>query len=462
MKTRVEKDSLGRVRIPAGSYHGPQTQRARENFPISGLRLSPVFIESYVLIKKAAAQANSQLGVLDRKTAKAIIKAADEILSGKLREHFVVDIFQAGAGTSFNMNTNEVIANRAIEILGGKRGDYRIVNPNDHVNMAQSTNDTFPTAMRISALLALKHFLPVVKDFEKILKKKADGFKSIVKSGRTHLQDAPPVTLGQEFSGYSRTVEKHYKLIQNTVKHLSELGLGGTAVGTGLNTHPKYRNLVLKKLSFLTGLRLRRALNFFEAMQSMLPFLELSSALKNFSSDLTRIANDIRLLASGPRTGFGEIILPAVQPGSSIMPGKVNPSMAEMMNMVCFQVMGNDLTVTLAAQAGQLELNVMMPVIAYNILWSMEILKNGLREFNKRCIAGIKADKKTCEQYAARSISLVTALTPFIGYLKAAEIAGEAVRKGKPVIDVVREKNILSEKQIRKILNPETLTRPGL
>jgi aspartate ammonia-lyase len=462
LKYRTEKDTLGNIKIPFDAYFGAQTRRAAENFPVSELKLHPVFVESYVLIKTAAALANAELGVLDKKIAKAIIKASNEILRGRLREYFVVDVYQAGAGTSFNMNTNEVIANRAIEILGGKKGDYNIVNPNDHVNMAQSTNDTFPSAMKISSLLMLKQLLPVIKKFEKTLRKKTIEFISVIKSGRTHLQDASPITLGQEFSGYAENIRKHYELIYYTQRNLSELGLGGTAVGTGLNAHINYSSLAVKKLSLLTGLKLKTAGNYFEAMQSMQPFTELSSALRNLALDLTRITNDIRLLASGPATGLGEIILPAVQPGSSIMPGKVNPSMAEMLSMVCFQVMGNDLTVTLASQAGQLELNVMMPVIAYNVLWSMDILKNGLREFDKRCVSGIKADKKRCRDYAERSISIVTVLNPIIGYSKAADIAKIAVKTGKSIIEVVKEKDILSEKEIKKIFNLKKLTYPGL
>ncbi len=462
MKPRKEKDSLGQVKVPESAYHGAQTQRAVENFPISGLKINSVFIDAYAQIKKAAALTNAELGVLDKTIARAIAKAADEILSGKLKENFVVDIFQAGAGTSFNMNTNEVLANRTIEILGGKKGDYNKVSPNDHVNMAQSTNDTYPTAMRISSLLILKRLLPVIKNFEKTLLRKSKEFNKVIKSGRTHLQDASPITLGQEFSGYAETMHKHYELISGTQKHLAELGLGGTAVGTGLNTHVKYKTLVVRKLSLFTGLKLKPVKNYFDAMQSMLPFTELSSALKNFTVDLSRISSDIRLLASGPTTGFGEIILPAVQPGSSIMPGKVNPSMAEMMNMVCFQVMGNDVTVTLASQAGQLELNVMMPVIIYNLLWSIEILKNGLHEFDKRCVSGIKADKKKCREYAEGSISIVTALNPIIGYMRAAEIAKEAVRTGRSIIEVIKEKKILSEKELKRVLDLKKLTQPGL
>lgn len=462
MRTRKERDSLGEINIPIEAYYGAQTMRAVKNFPISGLRLNTVFIDSYVLIKKAAARANMELGILDKKIGKAIVKSADELLSGRLREYFVVDVFQAGAGTSFNMNTNEVIANRAAELLGGKKGDYKIVSPNDHVNMAQSTNDTFPAAMRISSLLMLRNLLPVIKHFEKTLRRKSTEFDKIIKSGRTHLQDASPITLGQEFSAYAENVHKHTGLIESCTPNLLETGLGGTAVGTGLNTPIKYRKLVAQKLSSLTGLKLKPAINYFDAMQSMLPLTALSSALKNFAIDLTRISNDIRLLASGPTTGFGEIMLPAVQPGSSIMPGKVNPSMAEMMNMVCFQIMGNDSAVTFASQAGQLELNVMMPVIIYNILWSMEILANGLREFDSRCVSGIKADKKKCLEYAERSISIVTALNPVIGYMRAAEIAKEAVKTGRSIISVIKEKNILSDKELKKVIDLKKLIRPGL
>jgi aspartate ammonia-lyase len=462
LKTRKEKDSLGTINIPQNAYYGVQTRRAVENFPISGLKMHSVFVDSYIFIKKAAALTNMRLGILDKKKGNAIVRAADEILKGKLKEHFVVDVFQAGAGTSYNMNANEVIANRAVEILGGKKGNYKLISPNDHVNMAQSTNDTFPTAMRVAALLLLKQLLAVIKKFESVLGRKSKDFDKIIKSGRTHLQDASPITLGQEFSGYADIASKHYELILRTQNNLSEIGLGGTAVGTGLNTHIKYRKLVTQKLSLLTGLKLRTAKNYFSAMQSMLPFTELSSSLKNFAVDLTKISDDIRLLSSGPTTGLGEIILPAVQPGSSIMPGKVNPSMAEMMNMVCCQVIGNDLTVTMASQAGQLELNVMMPVIIYNILWSMEILKNGLNEFTNRCIKGIKADRKKCREYAERSISIVTALNPIIGYMRASEIAKEAVRTHRSVIEIIREKNILSDKEIRKVLDLKKLTHPGL
>lgn len=462
MKTRIEKDSLGEINIPFESYYGVQTQRAVHNFPVSGWKAHPVMVDAYVYIKKAAALTNSELGLLNKKVAGAIVKAADEVLSGKHRDHFVVDVYQAGAGTSHNMNTNEVLANRGIEILGGKRGDYSMINPNDHVNMAQSTNDTFPTAMRLASLIMVKRLLPVINKFRKTLEKKSREFSKVIKSGRTHLQDAAPITLGQEFEGYAEIVSRHYELIAATQKHLAELGIGGTAVGTGLNTHAKYRPLMAKNLSKVTGLKLKPAKNYFEAMQSMLPFMELSSAINNFAIDMTKITNDLRLLASGPTTGFAEIIMPAVQPGSSIMPGKVNPSMAEMMNQVLYQVMGNNHTVMMCSQAGQLELNVMMPVMIFNIVWMIEILKNALNVFDDKCVAGLIADEKKCRDYAEKSISIVTALNPIIGYARAAEIAKESVKTHRSIMDVIRSKNIMPEKELNKVLDLMKLTKPGL
>lgn len=462
MKTRIEKDSLGEINIPFESYYGVQTQRAVHNFPVSGWKAHPVMVDAYVYIKKAAAITNAELGLLNKKIAGAIVKAADEVLDGKHRDHFVVDVYQAGAGTSHNMNTNEVLANRGIEILKGKRGDYSIINPNDHVNMAQSTNDTFPTAMRLASLIMVKRLLPVINKFRKTLEKKSREFSKVVKSGRTHLQDAAPITLGQEFEGYAEIVSRHYELIAASQKHLAELGIGGTAVGTGLNTHSRYRPLMAKNLSKVTGLKLKPAKNYFEAMQSMLPFMELSSAINNFAIDMTKITNDLRLLASGPTTGFAEIIMPAVQPGSSIMPGKVNPSMAEMMNQVLYQVMGNNHTVMMCSQAGQLELNVMMPVMIFNIVWMIEILKNALNVFDDKCVAGLIADEKKCRDYAEKSISIVTALNPIIGYARAAEIAKESVKTHRSIMDVIRSKNIMPEKELNKVLDLMKLTKPGL
>ncbi|HAX47815.1 MAG TPA: aspartate ammonia-lyase [Ignavibacteria bacterium] len=465
MKTtrlRIEKDSLGEIEIPYEAYYGVQTQRAVHNFPVSGWKAHPVMVDAYVYIKKAAAMTNAELGLLNKKIAGAIVKAADEVLKGKYREHFVVDVYQAGAGTSHNMNTNEVLANRGVEILGGRRGDYKIINPNDHVNMAQSTNDTFPTAMRLASLIMAQRLMPVIKHFQKTLERKAKQFAKVIKSGRTHLQDAAPITLGQEFEGYAEIVARHYDLILASQKHLAELGIGGTAVGTGLNTHAKYRNLMAKNLSKVSGLKLRPTKNYFESMQSMMPFMELSSAINNFAIDMTKITNDLRLLASGPTTGFAEIIMPAVQPGSSIMPGKVNPSMAEMMNQVLYQVMGNNHTVMMCSQAGQLELNVMMPVMIFNIVWMIEILKNSLKAFDDKCVAGLIADEKKCRDYAEKSISIVTALNPIIGYARAAEIAKESVKTHRSIMDVIRSKNIMPEKELNKVLDLMKLTKPGL
>lgn len=462
MKKRKEKDSLGYIEIPDEVYYGVQTQRAISNFPISGIKAHPVFNKSYILIKKAASQANMQLGLLDKKKGKAIEKACDELLSGKLLENFVVDIFQAGAGTSHNMNVNEVIANRAAELLGGKKGDNNLVSSNDDVNMAQSTNDTYPTAMRIACLFLMNELKPVLKKLHKTFTHKAGEFKNIVKSGRTHLQDASPITLGQEFTGYSDIIKAHIRFIAESEKELLSLGIGGTAVGTGLNSHPEFAKIITKHLSLFTGFKFKPASDKFALMQSMYPFTNLSSMLKNFCADLTKISNDIRLLASGPATGFYEIKLPQVQPGSSIMPGKFNPSIPEMMNMVCYQVMGNDYIITLCSQAGQLELNVMMPLIAYNILLSIEILKNALKIFDEKCIKGITANQSKCRYYAENSISIITALNPVIGYLRAAEIAKEAVSSGKSIIEIVKERKILTEKQMKELKNVLRMTKPGI
>ena len=375
---RIEKDSLGEVKVPIEAYYGAQTTRALENFPISGIRPHPIFTRSMVYIKKAAAKVNNELGCLDNEKSEAIINAADRIIEGEFKDQFVVDVYQAGAGTSFNMNVNEVIANIAIESLGGEKGNYSVIHPNDHVNFGQSTNDVFPTTMRISALYLLKELFPVVDALVKSFNKKANEFDKTIKSGRTHLQDAAPITLGQEFSGYADAVSKSAKKIKKASDALKELGIGGTAVGTGLNTHPDYKEKIIKELQKITNLDIRSAANYFEAMQSNAPITEVSGALKVLVIELIRIANDLRLLSSGPKTGLAEITLPAVQPGSSIMPGKVNPVMAEMLNMVCFSIIGNDLTITMASQAGQLELNVMMPVMQYKLLDSISILTNAI------------------------------------------------------------------------------------
>ncbi len=462
MATRIEKDSLGQKEVPAEAYYGLQSVRAMENFPISGLRKHPRMVEAIVMVKKAAALANGELGLLRPEVSKAIAAAADEVLAGKLRDQFVVDVYQMGAGTSFHMNVNEVLANRAIEILGGKKGDYAIVHPNDHVNMAQSTNDVIPTAMRIASRLLLQELIPVLSDLEVALGAKAKEFDGILKSARTHLQDAVPIRLGQEFAAYAVTIGKCRELIAAAARSLEELGIGGSAAGTGLNTHPQYRFKLVEYLRAWTNINWRNSPDMREAMQSNLPIAEASSALRLLAIELTRICNDLRLLASGPTTGFAEIVLPAVQPGSSIMPGKVNPSMAEMLNMVCFQVIGNDLTVAMAVQAGQLELNVMMPVMAYNLHHSIEILKNAIRVFVDRCIVGITADADRCRRYAESSMALATALNTYVGYARAAEVVKRALREQKTIIDVVREEKLLTEDQIAQILDPVKLTEPGL
>jgi len=462
MATRIEKDSLGQKEVPADAYYGLQSVRAMENFPISGLRKHSRMVEAMAMVKKAAAFANAELGLLKPEVCKAIGAAADEVLAGKFRDHFVVDVYQMGAGTSFHMNVNEVLANRAIELLGGKKGDQAIVHANDHVNMAQSTNDVIPTAMRIAARLLLQELLPVLQDLQTTLVAKAKEFDGILKSARTHLQDAVPIRLGQEFAAYAVTIGRCRELIAAAARSLEELGIGGSAAGTGLNTHPQYRFKLVEYLRAWTNINWRNAPDMREAMQSNLPIAEASSALRLLALELTRICNDLRLLASGPTTGFAEIVLPAVQPGSSIMPGKVNPSMAEMLNMVCFQVIGNDLTVAMAVQAGQLELNVMMPVMAYNLHHSIEILKNALRAFIDRCVVGIVADADRCRRYAESSMALATALNTYVGYARAAEVVKRALREQKTIIDVVRDEKLLTEAQIVQILDPIKLTEPGL
>jgi aspartate ammonia-lyase len=462
MNFRTEKDSLGDRKIPADAYYGVQTDRAVENFPISGIRPKAAYVEATVHIKRAAAVVNAALGLLDTAKADAIIKAADEVLGGKLREWWVVDVYQAGAGTSHNMNTNEVLANRAIEILGGKKGDYTLISPNDHVNMAQSTNDVCPTAIRIGALMETRKLIPVMEVLEKAFAQKAKEFDSIVKSGRTHLMDATPVRLGQEFGAYAVNVRKHRQALERAAEASKELGIGGTATGTGLNAHAEYRKRMVDELAKQVGIDFRMAEDYFESMQSLRPMMELSNALRNFAQDLSRISNDIRLLGSGPKTGLLEINLPAVQPGSSIMPGKVNPSMVEMMNMICFQVIGCDTTVLMAAQAGQLELNVMMPVVAFNLIHSLEILRTSIEVYVRFCINGITANPERCQFYAENSTSVVTVLNPHIGYLKAAEIAKEYIKSGKPIRQLVLEKGLMSDEQLAKVFDLRGMTDPGI
>jgi len=457
MKTRIEIDPLGEKAIPENAYYGIQTLRATENFPVSGIKAPLAFIRAYALVKKAAALANEEVGWLDQKTAKAIVQACDEILAGKLLDQFVVDVFQAGAGTSFNMNVNEVLANRALEILGKAKGDYKTVNPNDHVNMAQSTNDTFPTAIHVAVLMALQPLLQELDSLAEAFEKLGEKHGDTVKSGRTHLQDAVPVTIGQEFSAYASALRNAAGQLRERQKNLYELALGGTAAGTGANAHPKYKQLAIAELQKMTSFPLKPAKNTFEALQSCRPVQTVSSALKELALELIRVANDLRLLSSGPTTGLAEIALPPVQPGSSIMPGKVNPVMAECLNMVAFQVVGNDLTVSFAVQAGQMELNVMMPVIMYNMLFSIRILTSYLPVFRRKCVEGITVNEKRCAQYLEKNPALATFLSPHIGYLEAAKIAKQALEEGRSVKEIALEKLLFKSNELERILDPKRL-----
>jgi aspartate ammonia-lyase len=456
---RIEKDTLGEVRVPEDALYGAQTQRAVENYPISGLREHPSFIRAFIQLKRAAALANRELDAMDDTTASAIVAACDRVLREfeRFRPHFVVDVFQAGAGTSFNMNCNEVIANLANLSLGGRLGEYKPVHPNDHVNMSQSTNDVFPTAIRIATLMLLGVLTPRLQHLVSALDEKGDEFADVIKSGRTHLADAVPVTLGQEFKAYAAALRRATRLMTDASEELFDLGIGGTATGTGINTPLGYRHAVIRHLNEATGLPLRAADDLREPMQSQLPVVAVSAALRNLALELTRIANDLRLLASGPLTGLAEINLPAVQPGSSIMPGKVNPSLLECMNQVLFHIIGADTAIAYASQAGQLELNVMMPLMAFEITFSVEILKNFLPVFTDRCIRGITANRERSEAYYVSSPSLATALNPIIGYAAAAEIAKESAATGKRIPDLLREKNLLPEEKIAEIFTPEFL-----
>src|SRR5271169_6303529 len=458
--TRSEKDSLGHKEIPADVYYGIQTARAVENFPISGLRAHPTLIRAIAMVKEAAALANRELGLVDEKTANAIIEAAKEVQHGKWDEHFVVDVFQAGAGVSFHMNSNEVIANRASELLGGKLGEYKHAHPNDHVNYGQSTNDVFPTAMRLATLLELQRLYTALDGLVAALNAKGKEFHPILKSGRTHLMDAVPMRLGQEFTAYAAAIARARKSIAQQAELLRELGLGGSAVGTGINTHPDYREKAIANLARISGQSLMPVDDMRYAMQSNLAMSSVSAALRNLALEVIRISNDLRLLASGPNTGLAEINLPALQPGSSIMPGKINPVMAELAAMVSFQVVGYDTTVALAVQAGQLELNVMMPTMAYSVLTSLTIMTNMLRQLTEFCIKGITVNELRTRFYVQSTVSLATALNPYIGYAKAAEIAKESVASGKSIIEIARSRGELTEEQIKEILDPARMTEP--
>lgn len=456
---RIERDSMGERQIPAPAYYGIQTLRATENFPISGLKPLPTYLDACLLIKKATAVANGELGCIPPELSQAIADAADEILNGALRDQFVVDVYQAGAGTSHHMNVNEVLANRALELLGDCKGNYQRISPNDTVNYGQSTNDVIPTAIRIGGLLALQHSLyPALNAAIAALEAKAVEFQDIVKSGRTHLQDAVPVRLGESFRAWAYILTEHRTRLETAGKELTVLGIGGSAAGTGLNTHPKYRDRVAQILSELINIPLTPTPHLMAAMQSMAPFVSVSGALRNLATDCLKISHDLRLMDSGPKTGLKEIQLPPVQPGSSIMPGKYNPVMAEMTSMVCFQVMGYDSAIALAAQGGQLELNVMMPLIAYNLIHSIEILGHAIGALSEFCLQGITCDRTRCEQYAEGSLALVTALNPHIGYLNAASVAKESLETGKSLRQIVLERGLMTSEQLAEVLDLQKMS----
>ena len=455
--TRIEVDSIGNKKLPKEVYFGIQTMRAVENFPISGLKVPTVFIYAYILVKKASAEANMQVGWLDKKIGNAIVQVCDEVLSGKFLDQFVVDVFQAGAGTSFNMNVNEVVANRVLELLGEEKGNYKLVSPNDHVNLAQSTNDTFPTALHIASLLALEPLLFALEGLSQAFRKLSRDHAALIKSGRTHLQDALPVTVGQEFSAYAVAVDKARLQLKSRRVLLEELALGGTAVGTGVNSHVDFAKIAVAELSRLTGFSLKSASNPFEALQSRSAVASISGALKELALELIRIANDLRLLSSGPTTGLAEVVLPPVQPGSSIMPGKVNPVMAECLDMVAFQVVGNDLTISMAVQAGQLELNVMMPVMMHNLLQSIQLLSNCLSVFTEKCVKGISIDAARCAGYVDKNPSLAVFLSPYVGYFEAAKIAENALAEKRSVKEVAIERGLLNPEKAEEVFEADSL-----
>jgi fumarate hydratase class II len=458
---RMERDSMGSVRVPKEAYYGAQTQRAVENFPISGWRFQRELIYALGLIKYGAAKVNSELGLLEGRLARVIQKASDEVMEGKWDPEFVVDVFQTGSGTSTNMNANELIANRANEILGGRKGFYQPVHPNDHVNLGQSSNDVFPSSIHIASMILLRErLLPALESLQLALKKKKKKFHPVLKIGRTHLQDATPIRLGQEFGGYARQVALDLRRIRQAIRSLAELPLGGTAVGTGINTHPLFAKNVISIITMKTGYAFREAVDHFEAQGARDASVEISGALKTTAVSLIKIANDIRWLGSGPRCGIGEILLPETQPGSSIMPGKVNPVIPESLIQVCAQVIGSDAALTVGGLSGNFELNVMMPLIAYNLLQSIHLLANAVDNFSRRCIEGLEADPERCEEMIEKSLALATALTPKIGYEEAARIAKKAYDQRKTIRQVVEEEEVLSKEELSRWLNPKTMIAP--
>ncbi|MBN6186278.1 aspartate ammonia-lyase [Aneurinibacillus sp. BA2021] len=459
---RVEKDFLGEKEVPLEAYYGVQTMRAVENFPITGYRIHDSLIVAMAMVKKAAALANMETGQLNPRLGNAIVQAAEEIISGKLHEQFIVDPIQGGAGTSINMNTNEVIANRGLELLGEAKGNYFQLSPNTHVNMAQSTNDAFPTAIHLSTLSMLEKLLVTMQELHDAFAKKAKEFDHIVKMGRTHLQDAVPIRLGQEFEAYRRVLERDMKRIKQSRQHLYEVNMGATAVGTGLNADPRYIKSVVKHLADISGFPIVGAEHLVDATQNTDAYTEVSAALKVCMMNMSKVANDLRLMASGPRVGLSEISLPARQPGSSIMPGKVNPVMAEVINQIAFQVIGNDNTICLASEAGQLELNVMEPVLVFNLLQSISIMNNGFRVFREYCVEGITANEERLKEYVEKSVGIITAVNPHLGYETAARIAREAILTGKSVRELCLYYNVLTEEELDLILDPYEMTDPGI
>jgi len=460
---RIEKDFLGEIKVPASAYYGGQTQRALENFPISGRRMPREFVRAIGIIKRAAAEANMSLGLLDTKIGKAIVRAATEVADGKFDHEFVVDVYQTGSGTSTNMNANEIISNRAIELLGGRIGSKTPVHPNDHVNRCQSTNDVIPSAIHISALEGIeKNLLPAMNNLQGSLAAKARQFNKVLKVGRTHLQDAVPIRLGQEFSGYATQIEHGVQRVKGLSRHFRELALGGTAVGTGLNAPKAFAPLAIKKISEFTGISFTRAKNPFEAIAARDTIVEASGQLKTVAVSCMKIVNDLRLMSSGPRCGLGEIILPALQPGSSIMPGKVNPVVLESVMMICATVMGHDVAINIGGQHGSFELNTMVPMMADHLLESIKLLANGLRNLVDRCVGKIEANEERTRSLIERSLALCTALTPIIGYDAAADIAKEAFSTGKTVHQVSREHKVLPDKELNRLLDPMRLTKPGI
>jgi aspartate ammonia-lyase len=461
-RTRSERDPLGDLPVPADALYGVQTERAVRNFPISGLRALPVFIRATVWIKKAAAETHRETGRLDAERADAVIRAADEVLAGQHLDQFVVDVYQAGAGTSHNMNTNEVLANRANELLGHARGTYASVHPNDHVNMAQSTNDVIPTAIRLACLAQLDPLVGAANTLSRAFRAKGDEFDGVLKAGRTHLQDAMPIRLGQELRAYGETLERGMRRVAQAAGYLRDLGIGGSAVGTGVNVEPSYPALMIRHLRAMTGFEIREGRDRIQLMQSMGDVAGYSAQLKVLALDLSKIASDLRLLASGPRTGLDEIRLPAVQPGSSIMPGKINPSIPEMVNQVCFQVIGCDACVAAAAEHGQLELNVMMPVIAYNVLLAGMILTNAMQVMAERCVQGLEANPEQCAYWVERSAALATALAPRIGYARAADLSKQSVKENVLIRDLVRRERVLPPDEIEDVLDLRKMTDIGV